>query len=353
MNFTEKKTHYNILFIILTVILFLLIIFCAALGAADINFFKSMKILFSKLPFINILIDTSNIKASESLIVLNIRLPRILMSIIIGIGLSIVGCSFQAIFKNPMADPYILGISSGSALGATVGIILNFSFLSKFLNSVIGISFFAFLGGILTTLFVYNIARVGKKLPTNTLLLSGVTMSFLLSSIISILMLFNRNQLEDIYMWTMGSVSSASWQELKIVVPIILIGSLIIISLSKDLNIMLTGDSTAESLGVNVEKVKKIILITSSLIVASCVSVTGIIGFVGLIIPHITRLIVGPDHKILFPFSALFGAIFLTITDTLARTLINPSEIPVGVITALFGAPYFLYLLYQNKKKVL
>ncbi|WP_102401214.1 FecCD family ABC transporter permease [Haloimpatiens massiliensis] len=349
MHSIEKKKHYNILFITLTTILFLIIIFCAALGAADINFFKSMKILFSKLPFINNLIDTSTIKASESLIVLNIRLPRILMSIIIGIGLSVVGCSFQAIFRNPMADPYILGISSGSALGATVGIILNFSFW----NSVIGVSFFAFLGGTLTTLFVYNIARVGKKLPTNTLLLSGVTMSFLLSSIISILMLFNRNQLEDIYMWTMGSVSSASWKELKIVVPIILIGSFIIISLSKDLNIMLTGDTTAESLGVNVEKTKKIILLTSSLIVASCVSVTGIIGFVGLIIPHIARLIVGPDHRILFPFSALFGAIFLTITDTLARTLINPSEIPVGVITALFGAPYFLYLLYQNKKKVL
>ncbi|MFD3158213.1 FecCD family ABC transporter permease [Haloimpatiens sp. FM7330] len=349
MDFAKRKKHYKFLFLCFLLLLFTLIIITATFGIADISFMESIKIILSKIPLFNKMIKVTNVKSTHILIILNIRLPRIIMSGLIGIGLSIVGTCFQAMFKNPMADPYVLGISSGAALGATTGIILGIT------SSILGLSgttIFAFLGAIITTLFVYNAARIGKKLPTNTLLLAGVTINFLLSSIISVLMLFNRNQLEDIVMWTMGSVSSASWKQISILLPFVLIGSLILLSFSKDLNIMLTGDDSAQSLGINVDFVKKIILLISSFIVAACVSVSGIIGFVGLIIPHIVRLLVGPDHRTLLPFSALSGAIFMILADTLARTLLAPTEIPVGIITSLFGAPYFLYLLIQNKKKV-
>ncbi|WP_125153146.1 FecCD family ABC transporter permease [Clostridium rectalis] len=350
MIFANNKRHYAILFILLLIVLFFITILSSTLGIANITFIKTLKILICKMPFIGTLVDVTNISNTHKLIILNIRLPRIVISSLIGAGLSIVGTSFQAIFKNPMADPYVLGISSGSALGASIAIVIGFQ--ASFLGSNI-ITIFAFAGAMLTTFVVYNIAKVGTKLPTNTLLLSGVSVSFLLSSLISLVMIFNREQIDQIVFWTMGSISSANWKQVFTLTPFVFIGSIVIFLYAKDLNLMLTGDETATSLGIEVHKVKKIILILSSVIVASCVSVSGVIGFVGLIIPHIIRIMVGPDHRVLIPFSALGGSIFMIISDTLARTLIPPAEIPVGAITSIFGAPFFIYLLIKNKKKVI
>lgn len=249
-----------------------------------------------------------------------------------------------------MADPYVLGISSGSALGASIAIVLGFQIT---MIGISGVTILAFLFAILTTFLVYNIAKVGTKLPTNILLLAGVSVSFLLSSLISLIMIFNREQVEQIVFWTMGSLSSASWKEVLSLLPLVIISSIVIMNYSRDLNVMLTGDETANSLGIEVDRVKKFLLIISSIIIASCVSVSGIIGFVGLIIPHMIRILVGPNHKVLLPFTTLGGAIFMIISDTLARTLVPPAEIPVGAITSIFGAPYFIYLLIQNKKKVI
>lgn len=350
MSFINKKKYYKHLLIIILLILFMLIILSSTLGIANITFIQTLKILLSKFPLIGKFINLQGISNTHNLIISNIRLPRIILSATIGAGLSIVGCVFQAIFKNPMADPYVLGISSGSALGASIAIVMGFQMT---VLGVGAITTFAFAGAILTTIAVYSIAKVGTKLPTNTLLLAGVSVSFLLSSIISLIMIFNREQVEQIVFWTMGSLSSANWKQVFSLLPFVLIGCILIYIFSRDLNLMLTGDETAANLGIEVEKVKKIILIISSIIIAACVSVSGIIGFVGLIIPHMIRMLVGPDHRVLLPFTTLGGAIFMIISDTLARTLIPPAEIPVGAITSIFGAPYFIYLLIKNKKKVM
>ncbi|MBI6873893.1 FecCD family ABC transporter permease [Clostridium aciditolerans] len=350
MNFTQNKKHFKLMFCVFIIILFLIIITATTLGSANIPIKESLYIILNKVPIINKFISIIGIPENHKLIILKIRLPRIILAALVGMGLSTVGLSFQAIFKNPMADPYVLGISSGAAVGAAIGFVLGFE--STFLGAS-AITITAFLGSILTTVLVYNIARVKNKIPTNTLLLAGISVNFLLSSLLSIIMVFNRQEVERIVFWTMGSVSSASYTQILVLVPFLFIGILITLSFSKDLNIILTGDETAKSLGIEVETIKKILLISSSMIVAACVSVSGIIGFVGLIIPHIVRMLLGPDHRSLLPFSVVAGAAFMIISDTLARTLASPAEIPVGAITALFGAPYFIYLLIKNKKKVL
>ncbi|QBD86797.1 iron ABC transporter permease [Clostridium tetani] len=350
MSSVKKNSYYSIIFVFMICALFISIIISSTLGVANINFSQSIQILISKIPFIKDLIATYNISETHKLIVFNIRLPRIILSALIGAGLSVVGCVFQAIFKNPMADPYILGISSGSALGASIAIVIGISNLQL---SIAGTTLFAFIGAISTTILVYFIAKTGTKLPTNTLLLAGVSVSFLFSSINSLIMIFNRDRVEQIVFWTMGSISSATWEQVNSLFLFVTIGSILIMIYSRDLNLMLMGDETASSLGTEVDFVKKFLLIVSSIIIAACVSVSGVIGFIGLIIPHITRIIVGPNHKLLLPFSTLGGAIFMIICDTLSRILAPPAEIPVGAITALFGAPYFIYLLIKNKKKVI
>lgn len=349
MNIIGKSKHYNIKFLLFAAILFCLIIISSNLGVADISFLQTTRIILSKIPFINQLTNIQDVNSTFALIILKIRLPRILLAALIGIGLSIVGVTFQGLFKNPMADPYVLGVSSGSALGAAIAIILGFDY------SLFGfgaISLMAFAGSIISTFIVYNIARVGNKIPSVTLLLSGISISFLLSSIISLIMTFKRDAIEKIIFWTMGSVSSANMNQVIFLLPVIIIGTIIISMFSRDLNIILTGDDTAKSLGIEVETVRKILLITCSIITAACVSVSGIIGFVGFIVPHIIRLIIGADNRILIPFSAVGGAIFMIICDSLSRTLVQPAEIPIGVITSILGAPYFLYLIHKNKQKV-
>lgn len=349
MDFLKSKRHYKFCFVVSLAILFSSIVLCSTLGTAKISFFESLNIILQRLPLCGRIFHDKIFPPTHTLIILNIRLPRIILAGTVGMGLSIVGAAFQAMFKNPMADPYVLGVSSGSALGAAIAISLG---LDSLLGGLGLITLLAFIGSILTAFIVYNIAKVGNKVPTNTLLLSGISVSFLLSSMISLIMVFNRQSVEKIIFWIMGSVSTANWNQVIILTPFVIIGLLILIAFSSDLDIMLTGDETAKSLGIEVENLKKLILIVSSIVVAACVSVSGIIGFVGLIIPHIIRLIFGPNHKILIPFSAVGGALFMILSDTLARTMASPAEIPVGAITSIIGAPFFIYLLIKNKKKV-
>jgi len=268
---------------------------------------------------------------------------------LVGVNLSLVGSVYQGIFKNPMADPYVLGVSSGSALGAAIAIVFG---INTMFFGISGVAFSAFVLAIITTFSVYNIARVGNKASTVNLLLAGVAISFFLSSLISILMIFNRNEIDKIIFWTMGSLTAASWKQVIFLFYITIPLASLIMFFSRDINIILLGDDSAKNLGVDVEILKKIMLIVSSFLVASSVSVSGVIGFVGLIIPHSIKILTGSDNRVLIPFSALVGGCFMIISDTLARTLLSPIEIPVGVITSFFGAPYFIYLLYKNKKKV-
>jgi iron complex transport system permease protein len=346
--FLQKRSKKRIMFYIFFIIFILTAIFSSTLGAANISFKESLYIILKNTPGLKNLL-TGEVTGTHNLIITKIRLPRILTASLVGMGLSVVGTSFQAMFKNPMADPYVLGISSGAALGGALALVMGIS--ERFLG-LGAVTLFAFIGALLTTFLVYNIARVGNKIPTTTLLLAGVAVSYFMSAIISMIMVFNRQAVEKIVFWTMGSLSTSNWNTNIILLIVIFIGSAIIYYFNKDLNILLTGDDSARSLGVNVDKVKKILLVVSSLIVAAAVSFCGIIGFVGLIVPHAMRMFVGPNHKYLIPFSALGGAFFLLICDTLARTIAAPSELPVGAITALFGAPYFAYLLIKNKKRV-
>ncbi|KGM95554.1 iron ABC transporter [Clostridium novyi A str. 4552] len=350
MSFIEKKKHYKNVFILGIILLIISIVFSTYVGVADISFKQTSTIILSKLPILNKYIVLNNIKETSKLIILNLRLPRVILASLVGAGLSVVGASFQSIFKNPMADPYILGVSSGAAFGATLTIILGLS------GSFLGVgttALGAFIGAIMTVTVVYSIARVGKKIPTTILLLSGIAISFILSSFISLIMIFKREQIENIIMWTMGSLGAATWEQVIFLIPFIFIGIVLLHIFSRHLNIMLLGDDTAKNLGINTDKIRKILMIISSIIVAFVVSVSGVIGFIGLIIPHTIRMIFGADNRVIIPFSALGGAIFLILCDTLARILVPPMEIPVGIITSLFGVPFFIKILYSSKKKVI
>ncbi|MEW9081536.1 FecCD family ABC transporter permease [Caldanaerobacter subterraneus] len=276
-------------------------------------------------------------------IILTLRLPRVIESALVGMGLSVVGAFFQGLLRNPMADPYVLGISSGAAFGATIAIIMGLG--------IFGLSSMAFITALLTIFFVYTVSRTGSRLSMTTMLLAGIAISAFMFAIISLLMLLNHDQFSRIVFWTMGGFGLVSWPQVIYSSPLILIGSFVMYAFSRDVNAILTGEESAEHLGVNAEFVKKIILVLGSLVTASCVSVGGIIGFVGLIVPHISRLIVGPDNRVLVPFSALFGASFLTFADLLARVILKPVEMPIGIITATFGGPFFLYLLVRSKQK--
>jgi iron complex transport system permease protein len=346
--FLQKRSKKRTLFYIFLLIFIVIAIFSSTLGAANISFTESLYIILKNIPGLKYLLN-AEITSTHNLIITKIRLPRILAASLVGMALSVVGTSFQAMFKNPMADPYVLGISSGAALGGALAIAFG---IDKSVFGLGTVTLFAFTGALATTFIVYNIARVGNKIPTTTLLLAGVSVSFFMSSVISMIMVFNRQAVEKIVFWTMGSLATSNWNTDIILLIFISLGTAIIYYFSKDLNILLTGDDSARSLGVNVELIKKLLLIISSLIVAAAVSFCGIIGFVGLIVPHAMRMLIGPNHKYLIPFSAVGGAVFLLVCDTIARTIAAPSELPVGAITALFGAPYFAYLLIKNKKKV-
>lgn len=274
---------------------------------------------------------------------------RIVIGLFVGAGLAVAGAVMQAIFRNPMASPYILGLSSGASLGAAIGIL----FTIPFIPSIITTPLLAFVFCFGTMFLVYSLSRTGGVTHTETLLLTGIAMSAMMSAIVSFLTFIAGDKLEGIVFWSMGSLSNATWEDLLFVAPAILAGIFIMMMFAKDLNAMMIGDSHAMDLGVDVNSVRLITLIAASLVTASAVSFVGVIGFVGLIIPHIFRIILGPDNRILLPVSALGGATFLIACDYLAHTIATAyGVLPIGILTALVGAPYFIYLLKRRKSEV-
>jgi|Deesub1362B_J571_1020462.scaffolds.fasta_scaffold00058_12 iron complex transport system permease protein len=272
-------------------------------------------------------------------IIVEVRLPRILMGVFVGASLSISGAVVQAIFRNPMGDPYILGISSGAAVGAVLALALFPGLLS--------ISLFAFLGGLLAVFIVYEIAKTNGRVPIDTLLLSGIAVGSFLSAITSVIMYLTGNY-HNAISWLLGSLRNPSWSDVTVMLFVSLFGSLSIYFFSRELNAMLLGEETAVYVGIDPEKLKKLIMGLVALLTAISVSFTGIIGFVGLVVPHMMRRVVGPDHTILLPSSLLFGSTLMVLSDLLARNIIE-AEIPIGVITAMFGAPFFIYLLKRGR----
>ena len=280
---------------------------------------------------------------TEKTILFSIRLPRIIFAGIVGASLSAAGVVFQGLLRNPLADPYILGISGGSAVGAIIAIITGISFIP------FGVPGMAVSGALLTIALVYGIAKTKKELHSTTLLLAGVIVNAFFSAVIMFLIsTTSSKELRSAIFWLMGDLSLAEWNEIILTGSFLMIGFIVMYSYARHLNLIVTGEETAMQLGVNVEKTKKILLLAASLVTGVAVSVSGTIGFVGLIIPHMMRMLLGSDHRLLLPSSALFGGSFLIVADTLARTITAPAELPVGVITAMCGAPYFIYLLRRR-----
>ncbi len=285
-----------------------------------------------------------SITSQEELIIFSVRLPRILFAGIVGAALSIGGVIFQALLRNPLADPYILGISGGSALGAIVGILIGAS------SFYLGIPLLAFCGA-LTTVFLLFIVAGDTRGPLwdNSLLLSGVVINaFFSAAILFFLSVVDSLELHSITFWLMGDLSRASLKEIGVAAICLFVGFALLYGQARKLNLIVQGEETALHLGVDLEKTKPWLLILTSLIIAVVVSLAGIIGFVGIMVPHLMRLVFGSDHRLLLPAAALFGASFLVLADTLARVILAPTELPVGVITALCGAPYFLFLLKRK-----
>jgi len=325
--------------ILLSLLLILVILLSVTMGSVKIPPLRSIRILFQSLLGLT---GTGN--ETERSIILSLRLPRAILAGLVGAGLSVSGATFQALLRNPLADPYILGVSSGAAVGAILAILLGLGTFS------FGLPLASFLGALLTILVVFYFGRQDRKIHPNTLLLAGViTGSFLSALIMFFISVSQKEELHTIIFWLMGDFSFSNARAVLIIFPYILLGVFLLYLRSRHLNLILSGEENAVQLGVDVEKLKLISYLSASLITAASVSVCGLIGFVGLIIPHSARLIFGPDHRLLIPSAALLGASFLIASDTFARTLLAPVELPVGVITAAFGGPFFIYLLRTRK----
>jgi len=336
----------------LAALLVVVVIFATTFGSVHIPFTTTFQVLLSQLPFVHINPSSPDVLGApltaETLktIILDIRLPRVLLAGLVGAALAVAGATYQGLFRNPLADPYLLGVSSGAGLGATIAMLTPFTVAWLSFGAV---PLFAFIGAVGAVAVVYWLARAGRTLPTTTLVLAGVALSALLASITSYLMTTSGQQLHGIVFWLLGGLYLTKWSEVWIVLPCVLAGLAVIWIHARPLNVMQLDEEQAQQLGINVERVKLILLAAATLVTSSAICFTGLIGFVGILIPHAVRLIWGPDYRFLLPLSTLVGAVFLILADTLARTIIPPTEIPVGIITAFCGAPFFLYLLRRRR----
>lgn len=279
--------------------------------------------------------------------IIQLRVARILLAIVAGAGLSVSGVVFQALFRNPLAEPYVLGVSSGAGLGATVAISLNLAAVSVWTLPAM-----AFVGGLMTILLVYSLARdpSGTALP-HTLLLSGVMVSAVFGSLLMFLVsVAPSEKLHSVIWWLLGNLQIFDWSLLRAAAIVVAAGVMATSLLARDLNVLTLGEEPAAHLGLDVEGTKRLFLLLASLMAGATVAACGLIGFVGLIVPHSVRMTIGPDHRRLVPASALAGATFLVLADSLARTVIAPTEIPIGVVTALLGGPFFFFLLRRRKR---
>jgi iron complex transport system permease protein len=278
---------------------------------------------------------------ADSIIFWQIRMPRVVLSFLVGGALAVAGVILQDLFLNPLTDPYVTGVSSGAALGATIAIVLG-------LAGGLWLTGMALIGGLITLLLVWTAARRRGRIDVYVLLLAGVTASYLLSAIITVIMIRANDDLGAILYWLLGSFSGRTWTDVEtalVAVPFMIVP----LFFTKEMNILLQGEKRALELGVDVERTKVVLVVTAAILTGIAVSVSGIIAFVGLIIPHLVRLLVGPSHRRLLLLSMLMGAALLSVADLLARTIVAPTELPVGVVTTFIGAPVFVYLLRRGR----
>ena len=333
-----EKKEKRAIWIILALIIAIMVAFvlCLLAGAARYSVSQIIDVLFSRGTW------------GATYVIKEIRIPREICALVVGAGLSVSGMAMQAMFRNPMASPSVLGLSSGASFGACLALAFG---VGSFLGGY-PVAMMAFIFCFLTMFLVYGLATTRFGTPTTLLLLSGIAVSALFSGLTSLIQyLVEPDVLQGIVFWTMGSFSRCLWTQVEMGLPVIIVGIIMIAFCSKELNLISLGEEQAKSLGVNIRRTRFLLLIGTSLAVGGSVAICGVIGFVGLIIPHVCRALCGPNHKILIPMCIFTGALFMLIMDTLAKSIIAPQELPVGVLTSLLGAPFFIYIMRKRKNE--
>ena len=315
-----------------------------SLGPVDISASDVAWIVLSAIGF-----ETPGFGRTEQLVIEQIRLPRIIVGASVGMALGVAGATMQGLFRNPMADPGIIGVSAGGAVGAVVAIAAGLTGLF-----FLALPLFAFAGAISAAFLVYGIAVAGGRFSMATLLLAGVAVNAFLGAVVSaiIILLPNNEALREILFWLAGGLDARAWEHVRIATPLIVGSTAVLLLLARDLNLLMLGDDEARSMGVHVGVTRVVLLAVAALATGAAVAVSGTIAFVGLVTPHVLRLALGPDNRVLIPMSALGGAVFVMAADTIARMVIQPAELRVGILTAFVGAPFFIALLIKNKRQV-
>ena len=341
---TQGTSHkFTLLFAGLVIVTCVVIIVSSGMGYMQIPVRDILQVLYGTITGNRELLD--GLDKAVPIVVMDVRLPRILTAALVGGGLALSGVIYQGILLNPLADPYTLGVSSGAAFGASIALLANILFSTFF-----SVPLFAFAGAVATLFVVLHLSNFQGRISANTLILSGVIIGAILSAAISFVQYLADKQVAVIIFWLMGSFSARSWGDVTIVAAAVCLGLFITFYYSRDLNIMSLGGRSADSLGVETGRTRMILLVTASMVTAVCVAVSGIIGFIGLIVPHLMRFLVGPDNRKLLPVSLLGGATLLLVADTVTRALL-PSEVPIGVLTALIGGPFFCVIFRRRQKR--
>ena len=344
-SFNREKTNMPVIIIFLAALSLITILLATGLGPVSVEPGTTAKILLSRIPGIGNSVSHTWEQLDQN-IVLGLRLPRVCLGMVVGASLAVCGVTMQALVRNNLADPFILGVSSGAAAFATLGMLFGvFSFLGTY-----SLSISAFIGSAITIIFVYMISRVRGRINITQLLLSGVAISMIMDGVTSIIKLGAPNALglHNAEFWMSGSLAGAKWAYLKLPFLVLVLCMAFLLLNNRGLNLLLLGDESAGALGVNVRRLQKELVLVASLMAGVTIAVSGTIGFVGLMVPHFTRLLVGGDHKKVLPISALLGGILVVWVDVAARMLIAPEELPVGILTAVIGGPIFIWMLKKN-----
>lgn len=344
-----SATRTTVFFAVSTILLVAAFVAAIAIGSSQVSTYTVARVLLSQFLPVG-MVDLSGVTEAETVIVWLVRTPRVIVAALVGASLAVAGTQMQGLFRNALASPDIIGSSSGGALGAVIALVSGLAMRSLFY-----LPLFSFIGALLALFLVYGIATRRGRTPVATLLLSGVALNALIGAATSFMISMKFVRIEvagEILFWLMGGLDNRTWEHVWITLPTFAIGLAVALVYARDLDVLSLGEETAMAVGTDVEKLKRIIVTSSALLTGGAVAVSGTIGFVGLVVPHVVRLIIGPKHRYLLPASALSGAVFLILTDILARTILRPEEIRLGIITAVFGAPFFLYLLIRQQKNV-
>lgn len=352
LPFTQRMTAIKVVALGgLSLLLIAVLLYSLSIGAVSISTSEIIRIFLSKIG-----LGQTSASEVEIFVLVGIRLPRILFTVLIGASLGIAGASLQGLFRNPLVEPGILGISSGAALGAII-IIMGGKLVKMPLIISEGLGqwllpVFSIIGALAATFFTLRVGRYEGRTIITILILAGVAVTSLVGAVIGLSVFYaDDTQLRTFSFWTLGDLSGASWQKLLVLTPVVLVPAGILSTYGRALNAMALGEAEAFHSGINVERVKLLIIIFCSVAVGTSVSFAGIIGFIGLVVPHIIRISFSPEHTLLLPASALGGACLLLFADMIARTAVSPAELPIGIVTAMMGTPFFLYLLMVNKRK--